>query len=63
MKAKEIPCIVCGGLPEVYGSDHINDHGPYFAACKQCGEETAAWAYAREAWKHWRDMNTIKKGE
>ena len=58
MKAKDVPCKICGWYPAIYGSDHCNDEGPWNVACKGCGRETDAWAYQREAWKQWKYINS-----
>lgn len=63
MKASDIPCILCGWAAKINGSDHCNDNGPWIAACTGCGAETLAWAYQREAWKQWREMNTSSLGK
>ena len=52
MKAKNIKCKKCGGFPEIHGEE-----SPFFIACKQCGEESIAWAYPREAWAQWKHDN------
>jgi len=57
MKAKEVKCKKCGGLPELHGQDYLNTYGPFYVVCRQCGEETVSWAYPREAWKQWKHDN------
>jgi len=58
MKAKDIPCVECGGMPEIFGADLLDMQGPWGVACQQCGTETVVWAYQREAWAQWRYLNT-----
>ena len=57
MKAKEVRCKKCGGLPELHGQDHLDMEGPFFVVCAICGEDSAAWAYQREAWAQWKYDN------
>ena len=54
---KKIICRSCGGNPVLRGQDHKNTEGPYYIMCKDCGIETDAWAYPREAWKQWNFDN------
>ena len=53
MSAKKTPCSDCGCMPEILGSDYLNDHGPWEVRCPGCGKETLAWNYQRDAWKQW----------
>ena len=57
MKAKDVPCKKCGGIPMIHGSDYRNEEGPWIVACHDCGAESLPWAYQREAWKQWRVDN------
>jgi ribosomal protein S27E len=57
MKARDIKCKKCGASGILRGSDYTDIEGPYYISCTQCGEETCIWAYPREAWKAWRQMN------
>ena len=57
MKADMWKCL-CGGTAEV-----IID-GIYFCRCKDCGEESPAWAKRHEAIKNWNFLNTrVSEGE
>ena len=50
-------CLKCGGVPEIHGQDPLDTHGPYFVSCGECWESTDLWAYKREAWAQWANMN------
>lgn len=57
MNAKNVPCKLCGGKPEIHGQDWQNTEGPWYVVCSECGEETVCWAYQREAWQQWKYDN------
>jgi len=57
MKAQDVLCYKCGGKPEIHGSDHLNDYGPWNVSCFRCGRGTDVWAYQREAWAQWKYIN------
>lgn len=63
MKAKDVKCRKCGGSGELHGSDHTNEFGPFNVACSSCGEESAMWALAREAWSQWKSDNSNDRSE
>ncbi len=54
MKAKDVKCKLCGGIPELHGSDHTGTCEPFNVACTKCGEYTSEWANPREAWAAWK---------
>jgi len=52
--AKEIKCSGCGELPKIYPEDNT---GPFTVECPHCGYGTLSWAYQREAWENWKNIN------
>ena len=61
MNAKNIPCIECGALGQIRGSDYLDEEGPWSVQCVVCGRETDVWAYQREAWRQWRFINSVEE--
>ena len=62
MEAQDVKCIKCGGKGKIHGSDYTDEFGPFYIACLGCGEETVIWAYPREAWQAWKQMNSKDSG-
>jgi hypothetical protein len=57
MKAKDVKCKKCGGLPILHGQDPHDTEGPYYIMCNECWEDTGVFAYPREAWAQWKYEN------
>jgi len=53
MKRQDVKCKKCGGSGEIWP----DGEGPFSVSCNGCGYETISYAYPREAWKCWKDIN------
>lgn len=63
MKRQDIPCKKCGGRADLHGGAYKDDeYGPFMVVCPGCGEEVGPWAYPREAWREWAELNKVVQG-